>query len=188
MGGSDIDMRRLSKAMSYALRHRPEEFGLSLDGRGAVGLGELVDALNARGRWPRPVTPDDVAWVVANGTKQRFALEDGRIRARYGHSFSRRVELEEAEPPVVLWHGTSHEAWEAIREEGLQPMGRQTVHLSADRETALAVGARHERGGEPVLLRIDAASARAAGVIFWRGNESTWLAGAVPAKYLERVG
>ena len=82
MGGSDIDMRRLSKAMSYALRHRPEEFGLSLDGRGAVGLGELVDALNAHGRWPRPVTPDDVSWVVANGTKQRFALEDGRIRAR----------------------------------------------------------------------------------------------------------
>ena len=184
----DIDLTRLSKRMSFALRHHPERLGLEPDARGYVGLDGLVAALNSQYTdWPRPVTGDDVAEVVAHGSKQRFELDGRRVRARYGHSFGRRVEHEAAEPPAVLFHGTSHRSWGRIREEGLRPMGRQTVHCSADEETAISVGARHERGGEPVLLRVDAAAAFAAGVTFYRGNDSTWLSDAIPPEFLSLI-
>jgi putative RNA 2'-phosphotransferase len=63
-------------------------------------------------------------------------------------------------------------------------MGRQFVHLSADQETARRVGARH--GARPVVLVVDAAAAAAAGIVFRHGNEDTWLADEVPARFLRR--
>ena len=46
--GSD---EKLSKEVSYALRHHPEEYGLVLDAEGWVALDMLVDALRAHGGW-----------------------------------------------------------------------------------------------------------------------------------------
>ena len=62
-------------------------------------------------------------------------------------------------------------------------MTRQYVHLSADTETALSVGARHD--AQPVLLRADA---RAACLAFYEGDDKVWLADAVPPEFIEQVG
>lgn len=172
----------LSKAMSKALRHQPERLGITLASDGSVALAELVSALNRRGGWPRELTEADVMQVVEHGTKQRFAVEDGRVRARYGHSVPLAISYEPAEPPAVLYHGTSETSAQSIMVEGLRPMGRQVVHLSADVETALQVGRRH--GGKTVILQVDASRAARDGIRFYRGNDSTWLADAVPATYL----
>lgn len=182
---SDINYTSLSKAMSKALRHRPERLGLTLASDGSVELTVLVDALNRRGGWPRAIDAADVMQVVEHGTKQRFAVEDGRIRARYGHTLPLAVSYEPAQPPDVLYHGTSRSSAEAIVEEGLLPMGRQKVHLSTDVETALQVGRRHG-GRDTVLLRVDAGRAAREGIRFYRGNDSTWLADHIPATYLTR--
>ena len=80
--------------------------------------------------------------VVKHGSKQRFAVEGGRIRARYGHSVPLAISYEYAEPPATLYHGTSEANLASILREGLLPMGRQKVHLSADTETARQVGLR----------------------------------------------
>lgn len=180
---ASINYVSLSKAMSKALRHKPERLGIELAPDGSVEVATLVNALNDRGGWPRKVDESDVMQVVEHGTKKRFAVEDGRIRALYGHSLALAIAYEQAEPPAVLYHGTSRGAEQSIREEGLLPMGRQLVHLSADVQTAVQVGRRH--GGDVVVFRVDAARAAGNGVSFFRGNGSTWLANRIPPDYLE---
>ena len=168
--------------MSKALRHQPERIGITLAPDGSVTLDELICALNRRGGWPRTITETDVMQVVEHGSKQRFAVESGRIRARYGHSVPLAISYEQAEPPAVLYHGTSERNAQSIMTEGLLPMGRQVVHLSADMETARMVGRRH--GGKTVILQVDAKRAARDGISFYRGNDSTWLADRIPATYL----
>jgi putative RNA 2'-phosphotransferase len=172
----------LSKAMSKALRHRPERLGLTLAADGSIELQTLIEALNSRSGWPRTITEADIMQVVDHGSKQRFAVEDGRIRARYGHSIPLAAPYEQQEPPALLFHGTTRERAMAIMEEGLLPMGRQVVHLSTDVETAMQVGRRH--GSDVVVLRVDARRAWKEGVPFYRGNDSTWLADPIPPAYL----
>ena len=180
---SSINYVSLSKAMSKALRHRPERIGIALAPDGSVELAEFIGALNRRGGWPRPITEADIMQVVEHGTKQRFAVEDGRIRARYGHTVPLAIAYEQAEPPALLYHGTAARNVGSIIAEGLLPMDRQVVHLSTDVETAQQVGRRH--GGRTVIFQVDAGQAARGGVAFYRGNDNTWLADNVPAKYLQ---
>lgn len=175
----------LSKAMSKALRHQPERLGLTLAADGSIKLTVLIEALNRRGGWPRTITSEDIMHVVEHGSKQRFAVEDDRIRARYGHSIPLPVSYELAEPPAQLYHGTTRNRAESIMEEGLKPMGRQVVHLSTDVETAMQVGRRH--GRDVVIFQVDAGGAYKEGIPFYRGNDSTWLADHIPASYLSPV-
>lgn len=179
---SEVNYVSLSKAMSKALRHRPERIGIALASDGSVEISMLVDALNQRGGWPRTLDESDIMQVVEQGTKRRFAVEDGRVRALYGHSVELPINYHVAEPPSILYHGTALSSVSSILEEGLLPMGRQMVHLSSDVQTARQVGARH--GGKTTILLVDAGRAWSDGIAFYRGNDSTWLADAVPPQYL----
>jgi len=162
--------------MSRALRHDPGRVGLTLDDAGWASLDALCAALG--------VSPADVEDVVAHGSKQRFELADGRVRARYGHSLPGRVALAPADPPDELFHGTSAPVADTILRDGLHPGGRQYVHLSPDADTARTVGARH---GRPVVLRVDARAAVADGAVFRRGNDDTWLTDELDPRYLRRT-
>jgi putative RNA 2'-phosphotransferase len=120
--------------------------------------------------------------VIAGADKKRHEIRDGRIRALYGHSTPHKLLKEPAEPPSVLYHGTSPEAAGRIRAEGLRPMGRQYVHLSLDKATAEQVGRR--KAAAPILLVVKAAEAHAGGVGFYRGNDLVWLADAIPGLFI----
>ncbi len=180
----DARLAAISKEISYALRHRPDEYGLELDEHGFVSVNELLSALNAKNP-TRNVSPADLERIVTESDKKRHQIISGRIRAVYGHSTKNRIEAERAKPPATLYHGTARAAVEKILVEGIKPMGRQHAHLSADAETALAVGARHD--SKPALLKVDAAVAHAAGVVFYRGSNKVWLADHVPAEFIGRV-
>lgn len=180
---ADINYVSLSKAMSKALRHQPERLGITLAQDGSVEVDVLVRALNQRGGWPRRICEADIMQVVEHGTKQRFAVADGRIRARYGHSIPLSITYEQTEPPDILYHGTAQRFLDSITKEGLLPMSRQVVHLSSTIETARAVGKRH--GGQTIILQVDARRAAQDGIRFYRGNDDTWLADAIPAHYLK---
>ena len=121
--------------------------------------------------------------MMAEASKQRFEMSDGRIRALYGHSTPHRLAKEAAPPPEMLFHGTAPDTVAIIRTGGLRPMGRQYVHLSADTATAEQVGRRKATG--PVILRIRAAAAHKGGVRFYRGNDLVWLADAVAPEFIE---
>ncbi|MCC6095182.1 MAG: RNA 2'-phosphotransferase [Eubacterium sp.] len=176
----------ISKKMSYALRHNPGKYGFELARDGSVTVSRFLRAMNAMHHFDPALTEEDIREIMANADKQRFAIENGRIRALYGHSFPMQINHTLTRPPAVLFHGTSHKALPSIMEEGLLPMGRQYVHLSADVETANQVGAR--RDSHPVILKVDAARAEADGVRFYVGNDKVWLADQIPPKYLAVPG
>lgn len=62
-------------------------------------------------------------------------------------------------------------------------MSRQYVHLSVDVDTATRVGKR--RDPNPVVLKVDTASAQKKGVAFYVGNEKVWLCREVPREFLQ---
>lgn len=175
-------LNQISKEVSYALRHAPGEYGLVLDREGFVHVDVLLDAINARHPARRIVMREDLEEIIATSDKRRHEIVGDRIRALYGHSVQEAIERAPSTPPSILYHGTAHKALEHILEEGLRPMGRQMVHLSADVEMAEQVGRR--RDGHPVILQVDASTAYSDGIEFFKGNDRVWLASKMPAQYL----
>ncbi|MGW4484567.1 RNA 2'-phosphotransferase [Amycolatopsis sp. NPDC004368] len=173
-------MVRVSKRLSRHLRHEPGSIGLVLDEAGWVGVAQLLAALSAHGL---RVSRAELTEVVRRSDKQRFAFDDSgeRIRANQGHSVAVSLGLMPLAPPAVLYHGTATRFLGAIHREGLRPMRRHAVHLSAAVETALAVGGRH---GRAVVLRVAAGEMAAAGFEFQRSENGVWLTATVPPEYL----
>lgn len=177
------ERNRISKFLSYVLRHRPDAIGLRLDGQGWACVDELVEKANACG----DVTLDRARLreVVENNDKKRFSLsEDGaRIRAAQGHSVRVDLALEPAEPPEHLFHGTATRFLDSILREGLRPQQRQYVHLSKDPATAADVGRRY---GRPVVLTVSARAMHERGFTFYLAENGVWLTDAVPPGYIHR--
>jgi putative RNA 2'-phosphotransferase len=163
---------KLSKLLSLMLRHEPARFGLVLDAEGFAPLAEVVRA--AQASFPDATEADLMAIVqTIEADKRRFAIEDGEIRANYGHSFAERIAQAAKQPPHTLCHGTHETAVATILSDGLMPMRRQYVHMTPNIELARRVGSRR---GTPVLLEVDARAAHADGIVFYQANESFWLA------------
>ncbi len=175
---------KLSKFLALILRHQPERFALELDDEGWASLPEVMEILRGLPNFRWATRADVMALVEqgAGGDKRRFQVEGKRIRARYGHSIAQPIIYEPCTPPPVLYHGTSPDALEAIRRDGLKPMGRQYVHLSPNTETAVRVGARHDK--RPVILTVRAAEAHAAGVEFYQAGEAVYLVRYIPSEFL----
>lgn len=171
---------RLSKTLSYVLRHHPEAFGLRLDSAGWVEVDALLTALAAAGH---SASREELERVVRDNDKQRFAISsDGlRIRANQGHSTPVQLGYTASEPPAFLFHGTVERFVAAIRADGLTRGQRHHVHLSATRETASSVGARRGRG---VVLTVRALAMHEAGYPFFCTANGIWLTDHVPAAYI----
>ena len=171
-------MIRISKRLSRHLRHDPAALGLTLAPGGWVPVDALVRALE--------ITRSELAEVVEKNNKRRFAFDETgtRIRASQGHSVTIDLGLPDATPPDVLYHGTVAKYLDAIFREGLRPMNRHAVHLSATLDTARTVGARR---GKPVILRVDAAAMAAAGHAFQVSANGVWLTASVPPPYLTHL-
>ncbi|MEV6972690.1 RNA 2'-phosphotransferase [Kitasatospora sp. NPDC093806] len=173
---------KVSKMLARVLRHDPGRVGVTLDAAGWVRVDVLLAALAAKGG---RLTRAELDHVVATNNKRRFAYSaDGlSIRASQGHTVAVDLGLAATEPPAVLFHGTATRNLDAIFREGLRPMARQDVHLSADTGTAERVGARH---GRPVVLTVAAAAMAAAGHEFRVSDNGVWLTDAVPPEYLSQ--
>ncbi|MFT4254763.1 MAG: RNA 2'-phosphotransferase [Caulobacter sp.] len=174
---------KISKTLSYWLRHAPQEGGLSLDANGWTNVDALLAALAGK---RLPADWETLLAVVETNDKQRFELspDGGRIRARQGHSVSVEGDWTAATPPEVLWHGTVERFLGSILADGLKPMNRHHVHLSADVETARRVGGRR---GRPVILEVAAGRLAARGQAFFVTGNGVWLTAGVPPEALKRI-
>jgi putative RNA 2'-phosphotransferase len=170
-----------SKFLSYVLRHQPEAIGLTLDAEGWANLADLISGAAQHGR---ALDIQGIREVVAENDKQRFAFsEDGlSIRAVQGHSsaavqrkYAAKIQME------FLWHGTATRFLASIRQQGLLPGSRHHVHLSAEPETAHAVGTRY---GKPVVLKIEAGRMQAQGFVFFQAENGVWLTEHVPVAFI----
>jgi putative RNA 2'-phosphotransferase len=172
--------KTVSKFLSLHLRHAPQELGLTLEVGGWVAIDDLLEGAR---RKSFPITREELARVVADSDKQRFAIDETglKIRANQGHSVEVDLQLAPAEPPTELFHGTGSGSVDSILATGLARRARHHVHLSPDTETATKVGTRH---GKPVVLVIDAAKMRADGHVFFCSANGVWLVDEVPPQYL----
>ncbi len=173
------DEEKLSKFMSKILRHDPLNFGVNLKEDGSCTIRELVDAINSQINW-NGVTVENIIQVVKNCPKQRYAINDGRIKANYGHSKT-KIQYQPKKPPEILFHGTNKKVEELIRNEGIKPMGRNYVHLSEAVEFATLAG---KRWGELVVLKVDAKNAYENGVKFFFADNEVWLSDYISPKYI----
>ncbi|WP_435183531.1 RNA 2'-phosphotransferase [Halobellus sp. EA9] len=174
---------RLSRFLSYALRHGPGDAGIELTDAGWAPFAEVVAAATEQHDWAGETA---VRGVVAVDPKERFEHDGDRIRATYGHSVD--VDLESTDRPVpdTLYHGTDPDSVAKIRREGLRPMSRQLVHLSDGEAEALAVGSRH--AAEPVLLVVDAAAMLDAGHDITKRGRGVYTTARVPPRFLTLAG
>ncbi len=173
---------RAGRKLSLVLRHDPGAIGLQLDRQGWADVSKLLKCLE---KHRLPITREDLDYIVEHNNKKRFSYnEDGtKIRANQGHSIDVDLGLVPVVPPETLFHGTATSAIDSIFKSGLEARSRQHVHLSADRETAVAVGKRH---GKPVVLNIAAARMHADGLKFYQSANGVWLTDGVPVAYISR--
>lgn len=174
-----MSLNSLSKFISLILRHQPQVIGITLDEHGWADVGELLEGINKT----RYIDMDMLEEIVRSDEKQRYSFSENKalIRANQGHSVPVDVDLPQTEPPATLFHGTAKRFMNGINQDGLLPMGRLYVHLSADRETAQKVGSRH---GKPVVLQINSRQMARDGYPFFRSVNGVWLTRQVPPKYL----
>lgn len=170
----------LGKFLSLVLRHHPEAAGVTLDEHGWADVDELLAGARSTGR---KIDRETLERIVRENSKQRYSLNENhtKIRANQGHSIQVDVELRQANPPDVLYHGTAVRFLEGIKRDGITKQGRQYVHLSKDEATAISVGGRH---GKPAVLRIDARKMAEDGVIFYLSENGVWLCDSVAWKYV----
>ena len=173
-----IPPERISRFLTYLLRHQPKEYPLSFDAHGFVHWQDLVETVQSRFA---DVPEANIRSVVADSDKKRFELKENKVRATYGHSFPVNLGLEATDPPAELYLGTARDLAGSILHNGLKPRDRRYVHLSASLEDALAVGKR--RDPSPAVIVVNAAAAHAEGTRFFRAGP-LFLAESVPPKFL----
>jgi len=190
-------MTKLSHILSYALRHNPSKYKLKIDDEGWTSVDDLLIALslhhqnNNFGTCGNTIKRQGLEKMIASSEKVRFELRNDKIRALYGHSnlFTKISKLRPSKPPVILYHGTSPSAIGNIILEGLRPMNRQYVHLSADENTAIQVGMRKidfYKKEKPVIVSVSAIEAYNTGVYrFYQATDLVWLADYIHPNFIE---
>ena len=173
--------KETSKYISLILRHKPEVIGITLDEHGWANVDELIEGVSRT----YPIDMAALELIVAEDEKQRYSFNEDKtlIRANQGHSIPVDVELDEKEPPEVLYHGTGEKYVSSIDRQGLIPKSRLYVHLSRDEETAVKVGSRH---GKPVIYKVKSGEMYRDGYKFFCSVNGVWLTKEVPVKYLSK--
>ncbi|KAF8323504.1 KptA family-domain-containing protein [Cantharellus anzutake] len=201
---------RISKTLSYILRHGAEKEGLKLRPDGYMKVSEILACPKLQG-----VEFIQIQSIVETNDKKRFHLMhepiNGEsadpliatgwwIRANQGHSLQKfrqvedleLVEIKTPEEVPIAIHGTNPEAWESISLEGLSRMKRSHIHLSAGLLGTEGVISGMRKNSE-VLIYIDIETAMckgglkffrsANGVILTTGDEKGFIA----PSYFKRV-
>ena len=167
--------------MSLILRHKPDAIGITLDEHGWANVDELIAGIAKDNEFNMEILEE----IVRTDEKQRYSFNEDKtlIRANQGHSIPVDVELEEKEPPEILYHGTGEKYVSSIDVQGLIPKSRLYVHLSKDEETAVKVGSRH---GKPVIYIVKAKQMYEDGYKFFISANGVWLTKEVPVKYMKK--
>lgn len=189
MARNEDIMKKISVRMCYLLRHHPEEASLDMDKHGWVPTAQLIDGINAGGKYSLDM--DLLREIVDTDNKGRYRFKEdmSRIKACQGHSIPWvEPEVEILPPPEFLYHGTTAEAVEKIMASGaIKKMKRHAVHTHAVPEFAWLSADRWHGNITPVLVKIAAAKMHADGFVFGKTENDVWCIDEVPAVYIEEV-
>lgn len=177
---TDQSADRLGRFLALVLRHKPDSVGITLDQAGFVEVEVLAKGIAAQPSWSS-VTADAIRAAVQKDPK-RYELSGDRVRARYGHSVPIATPGKVVIPPEWLYHGTAPDALDVLRQQGLQPQGRQFVHLSVTHRDALTIGQRHSP--DAVVVTVQARGAHDTGILFYQASPTVYLVRQVPPTFL----
>lgn len=101
----------MGRFLSLVLRHQPSAVGIKLDAQSWAEVGALLQGCNRAGK---KIDRGTLERIVKENGKQRYNFNEDRtrIRTNRGHSLEVDVELREAAPPDVLYHGTASHSLE----------------------------------------------------------------------------
>jgi len=174
---------QLSKFLALILRHKAPEFDLQLDEDGFVEVGQVWQII--QNQYGNKYSYNDLETIVVgdNHGKKRYEIVDDKIRAMFGHSAVREITYPIVTPPEYLYHGTSQEAIDSIKETGLQAQSRQYVHFTTNLDNAKRVASRHSKS--TVILQIHSLKAHNDGIIFHRPEAEHYLSKHIAPKYID---
>ena len=166
----------ISKSLSYILRHGALELGLNIDEGGWVSIEEILSLKQLK-----HVSLEQIEKIVEENDKKRFELENFKIRAVQGHSkyVGEKINEEELleeiiEPLEKCIHGTTKNAWELIKNSGLNKMNRMHIHFSIgepDDENVIS----GMRNSSQILIYIDMEKAMKNGIKFYKSKNNVIL-------------
>ncbi len=174
-------IKPLGKIVSGALRHFPDDIGVSLDSKGWADIEDLLRAIGRRSRYGWLEKEHIVALVVTD-EKGRYEIRNGKIRATYGHTVDVEPDLPKSTPPDELYYGSSHEEAGRIEDIGLVPSDKNKVHLSESSKTAIEVASSSTE--DPVLIVVRARKAQKEDIDIRKAAKHLWVADKIPPKYL----
>ena len=194
---------RISRALSFVLRHGARSQGVRLD---EEGFGHVRDVLDSLAMRMLHVSRKELDYVVDNDIKSRFAreviLDQHYLKAVQGHSIPglndgamhTPVTLDAGNLPGVSVHGTFWKHLSSIREHGLLAGGLkgtrghihfQTRDIGDDRVVS------GMRGNCEVAVYIDLEAALRAGVKFFLSDNGVLLTpgvrGVLDARFISRI-
>lgn len=174
---------KISKHMSYVLRHHPDSIGITLDNNGWVDINELIEKSKSK----IDFSFEELLEVVATSDKKRFTIYGEKIRAAQGHSVDVDLQHPVVVPPFNLYHGTAERFLESIMKNGLNKMNRLHVHMYSEEklDKAKETGARHQKSTESVILIIEAKQMHNEGFKFYKSENDVYLIDSVPPKYIK---
>ena len=176
------NLTRLSKFLALVLRHKATEFRIQLDEQGFTDIETVWSLIEQR--YPNQYTRADLLQVVRGDRKgkKRYEIANQKIRAMYGHGSVSNISYTPVSPPAILFHGTTPEALSSIRQTGLEPRGRQYVHLTTNLNIAKNIANRRTK--DLVILKIKAEEAFNDGIPFYQPEDEHYLVHLIPPKYI----
>ncbi|KAF9266733.1 hypothetical protein L218DRAFT_955842 [Marasmius fiardii PR-910] len=192
---------RVSKTLSWLLRHGAQSEGLKMRPDGYV---KVTDLLSNPKILSQSLDLAGLQAIVQADAKQRYSLiseknevgvEEWWIKANQGHSLkSVQLELQPVLsfsdiPSGLAIHGTNKQAWGAISKQGLSKMKRNHIHL-AQGLTGQAISGM--RKSATIFIYINVPLALSEGVKFFLSDNGVVLTegngkGFLSTRYFEKV-
>ncbi|KAJ3767703.1 KptA family-domain-containing protein [Lentinula raphanica] len=171
---------RLSKTLSWLLRHGAQSEGLAMRPDGYVKVVDLLENPKIKSQ---SLDLAGLQQIVEADSKQRYSLvcenDDWWIKANQGHSI-KAVELElkpiltvEDIPTRTAVHGTTKKAWQSISSQGLSKMNRNHIHLAQGISGENVISGM--RKSCDIFIFIDIPKALAAGIKFFLSDNGVVL-------------
>lgn len=179
---------KISKNLSYILRHNPSVIGIELDNNGYADVNKLIEGYNNKNK--EKLDLDLLKEIVEEDDKKRYSFKNDYkyIRASQGHTIKVDVELKIETPKSNLFHGTSGKNIQSILDNGLKPCKRNYVHLSSDMRTALNVGLRYKKEGIPTaIIEYDVNKMINDGFVFMISENGVWQTSTIDSCYIYKI-
>ncbi|KAI0319338.1 KptA family-domain-containing protein [Amylostereum chailletii] len=193
---------RISKTLSWILRHGAKSEGLYMRPDGYVRVVDLLSTPKLKGQ----LDLEAIQQIVKQDQKQRYGLLMGPdddttdageiwwIRANQGHSIKAvNMDLEPilsaSDIPMAV-HGTNKKAWTSISQTGLSRMNRNHIHLAQGVPGDGVISGM--RNSAQVLIYVDVQTALEAGLKFFTSENGVVLTegderGLLPIEFFSKV-